>query len=103
MVDATGSRSGFEQALALCRPRGVLVLKSTLAERTELNLAPLVINEIKVVGSRCVRFKDALGLMRDCPDMPLERLLTSRYPLSRAPEAFEAAQEPGSLKVVLEC
>jgi threonine dehydrogenase-like Zn-dependent dehydrogenase len=41
--------------------------------------------------------------MRNCPDMPLERLLTRRYPLSRAPEAFAAAREPGSLKVVLEC
>ena len=103
VVDATGSRAGFEQALALCRPRGILVLKSTLADRTELNLAPLVINEITVVGSRCGCFPDALSLMHDCPDMPLERLLTRRYPLSRAPEAFEAAREPGALKVVLEC
>ena len=42
VVEATGSISGFETALALTKPRGVLVLKSTVAASKEFNLAPIV-------------------------------------------------------------
>ena len=60
VVEATGRAAGFAAAVAATRPRGTLVLKSTVAEAAPLNLAPLVINEITVVGSRCGRFAPAL-------------------------------------------
>ncbi len=56
VVEATGSARGFERAVAATLPRGTLVLKSTLAERPAVDLAPLVIHEISVVGSRCGPF-----------------------------------------------
>lgn len=102
VVDATGSGGGIAQAMSLCRPRGLIVLKSTVALQGEINLAPLVINELTVVGSRCGRFSDALAMMRDFPDMPLERLLTERYPLHHAKEALARAQSGEALKVVLD-
>ncbi len=102
VVDATGSGRGIAQAMELCRPRGTIVLKSTVALQGEINLAPLVINELTVVGSRCGRFSDALAMIRAFPDMPLARLITHRYPLRRAVEAFSAAQNGQALKVVLE-
>ena len=102
VVDATGSGRGIAQAMELCRPRGTIVLKSTVALQGEINLAPLVINELTVVGSRCGRFSDALTMIRAFPDMPLARLITHRYPLRRAVEAFSAAQNGQALKVVLE-
>ncbi len=102
VVDATGSGRGIAQAMDLCRPRGVIVLKSTVALQGEVNLAPLVVNEITVVGSRCGRFRAALTMMRDFPDMPLERLITDRYPLHKGKEAFEVAGSGKSLKVLLE-
>jgi hypothetical protein len=37
-------------------PRGTLVLKTTIAGEHKVSLAPLVINEITVVGSRCGPF-----------------------------------------------
>jgi alcohol dehydrogenase len=102
VVDATGSGKGIAQAMELCRPRGTIVLKSTVALQGEINLAPLVINELTVVGSRCGRFSDALAMMRAFPDMPLARLITDRYPLHQAIQAFTAAQRGQALKVVLE-
>ena len=60
VVEATGSAAGLSMAIAATKPRGTLVLKSTVAEAVALNLAPLVINEITVVGSRCGRFAPAL-------------------------------------------
>ena len=102
VVDATGSGKGIAQAMELCRPRGIIVLKSTVALQGEINLAPLVVNELTVVGSRCGRFSDALTMMRDYPDMPVELLITHRYPLHQALEAFTMAQEGQALKVVLE-
>ena len=102
VVDATGSGRGLTQAMSLCRPRGVIVLKTTVAARGEVNLAPLVVNELTLVGSRCGRFGDALAMMRAWPDMPLERLITDRYPLHKAREAFVRAESGQALKVVLE-
>src|SRR6185503_14065820 len=60
VVEATGSREGLERAMALVRPRGTLVLKSTVADAHHLSLAPLVIDEVTVVGSRCGPFAPAL-------------------------------------------
>jgi len=102
VVEATGKPKGMQDAMAICQPRGTIVLKSTLASQGELNLAPLVINEITVIGSRCGLFKAGLALLQRHPDMPLERLVTARYPLEKAPEAFERACSPGVLKILLE-
>ncbi|HEY2988120.1 MAG TPA: alcohol dehydrogenase catalytic domain-containing protein [Candidatus Binatia bacterium] len=63
VVEATGSASGLETALGAVRPRGTLVLKSTVAEEHKLSLAPVVINEINVVGSRCGLFPPALDAL----------------------------------------
>ncbi|NPU82973.1 MAG: alcohol dehydrogenase catalytic domain-containing protein [Syntrophaceae bacterium] len=102
VVEATGSAHGLAEALALCRPRGTVVLKTTLAASFRIDLAPVVVKEISVVGSRCGRFADGLEILRAHPDMPLERLITGRYPLERGVEAFEQAKRKDSLKVLLE-
>src|SRR3989440_2669751 len=64
VVEASGSPSGFQLALDLLRPRGVLVLKSTFHGAAEMNAARIVVDEISVVGSRCGRFAPALELLR---------------------------------------
>src|SRR5436190_4043826 len=53
IIDCTGSAEGFELALQIVRPRGTVVLKSTVAAGKAMNLAPVVIDEITIVGSRC--------------------------------------------------
>ena len=100
VVEATGRAAGFEQAMRLCKPRGTLVLKSTIAESGAMNLAPLVIHEITLVGSRCGRFAMALELYA-AHHFPLDRLISGRFPLERGVEAFAAAQA-GGLKILLD-
>src|SRR5262249_47322464 len=53
VVEATGSEGGFARAIDLVAPRGTIVLKTTVAQKLSVDLAPVVIHEIKVVGSRC--------------------------------------------------
>ncbi len=102
VVEATGSGAGLTEAMSLCRPRGTIVLKSTVASQGELNLAPAVINELTLMGSRCGRFRDGLNMLESYPDMPVERLITGRYRIENALEAFQRASKPDAFKVLLE-
>lgn len=102
VVEATGTGRGLVQAMALCRPRGTIVLKSTVAAAEAVNLSPLVINEITVVGSRCGRFSRALDLLAAFPDLPLERLVSAEFPVERALDAFERARRKDAFKVLLD-
>jgi alcohol dehydrogenase len=101
VVDATGSVSGLEEALRLCRPRGTLVLKSTLAAASRVNLAPLVVDEVTLVGSRCGRFEEGLRLLQT-HRLPVQRLISDRFPIDEGLSAFHRAGEPGVLKVLLD-
>ncbi len=100
VVEATGSAAGFAVAVAVTRPRGTLVLKSTVADAAQLNLAPLVINEITVVGSRCGSFAPALRAL-EAGSVDVQSLIAARRPLRDAVEALRLAASPGILKVVL--
>lgn len=100
VVEATGSVSGFETALALTKPRGVLVLKSTVAASKEFNLAPIVIDEITVLGSRCGQFPPALRLLQS-GRIDLKPMISASYSVDDAIEAFEKNKEKDVLKVLL--
>lgn len=100
VVDATASIAGFRLAQALTRPRGTLVLKSTIAATAGLNLAPMVIDEITVVGSRCGQFGPALEWLRKERVNP-RPLVTDIFPVEEALDAFALAKEKETLKVIL--
>ncbi|MBI5592853.1 MAG: alcohol dehydrogenase catalytic domain-containing protein [Deltaproteobacteria bacterium] len=102
VVEATGSATGLAQAMTLCRPRGIIVLKSTIAVSAAVNLSPIVIHELTVLGSRCGRFHHGLTLMEEHPDMPLESLITNRFPIEGAPEAFHQAARNSAIKILLD-
>jgi threonine dehydrogenase-like Zn-dependent dehydrogenase len=101
IVEATGSRDALALALALVRPRGTVVLKSTVHGTVELPTAPLVVDEIHLVGSRCGPFDVALAAMADGTVDP-RPLIDARYPLAQGEEALAHARRPGTLKVLLE-
>lgn len=100
VVEASGSSSGFATAVDLLHPRGVLVLKSTFHGVTEIDAAPLVVNEISVVGSRCGRFAPALELLKN-GGVDVENLISEEFALSAGIAAMQRAAEPGVLKVLL--
>lgn len=100
VVDCTGSASGFELAMQMVRPRGTIVLKSTAAAGKPLNLAPLVVDEINVVGSRCGPFREAIRALAE-KRIDVASLIHRRMKLDQGVEAIELAVRPGVLKVIL--
>lgn len=101
VVEATGSEAGLARALELVAPRGVVVLKTTVAAKLTIDLAPLVIHEVKLVGSRCGDMKRAIASLASGAVDPLP-LIEARYPLSRADEAMSHAARRGALKILVD-
>jgi threonine dehydrogenase-like Zn-dependent dehydrogenase len=100
VVEATGSPGGFSFARLALRPRGTLVLKSTYKGQMNVNMSSIVVDEINIVGSRCGPFAPALRLMESRQVDPTI-LIDSEFELGDALKAFEHAQEPGVLKVLV--
>lgn len=100
VVEATGSPEGLRRAVAMTRPRGTVILKSTLHGAVPIDTAPVIVNEITLVGSRCGRFEPALKLLRQ-GKINVASMISECMPLAQAPSAFARAAEPGVLKVLL--
>jgi threonine dehydrogenase-like Zn-dependent dehydrogenase len=100
VVEATGSASGLELALSAVRPRGTLILKSTIAGKHQVSLAPIVINEINIIGSRCGLFPDALEAL-DARQVSVTPLIEAIYPLNDGLAAVDHAGRPGARKILL--
>jgi threonine dehydrogenase-like Zn-dependent dehydrogenase len=99
VADATGHPDGLTIAKALVRPRGTIVMKSTFHGEAHLAIAPLVVDEITLVGSRCGPLPAALDLLA-AGRVDVRPLVDAVYPLDRFAEAFEAAEQ--GRKVVIQ-
>ena len=100
VVDATGNAEGLRTAVAMTRPRGTLIMKSTVHGLVPIDTAPVIVNELTLVGSRCGRMELALPLI-DHELIFVDEMITDCFPLSEAPRAFARAAERGVLKVLL--
>lgn len=100
VVDATGSAAGLTAAVSMTQPRGTVIMKSTVHDSVSINTAPVIVDEITLVGSRCGRMEPALkflsrGLLR------LDAMIAASYPLNCAPQAFQHAASSGTLKIII--
>jgi len=100
VVEATGSATGLSTALRLARPRGTVVLKTTVAAAHTLSLAPVVIDEVTVVGSRCGPFEPAIRALAE-GRVDVRPLISAERPLNEAVAALAEAGSPGAMKVQL--
>jgi threonine dehydrogenase-like Zn-dependent dehydrogenase len=100
VVEATGSPSGLTIAQQITEPRGTLVLKSTFHGAAPVEIWPIVVKEITVVGSRCGPFAKALALLRSGKIDP-RPLITRTFPLAEAEKAIRFAQQNEVMKVLL--
>jgi alcohol dehydrogenase len=100
VVDATGSAAGLRAAVRMTQPRGTVVLKSTVHGEVPVDTAPVIVNEITLVGSRCGRFEPALSLL-ERGAIDVMSMISERPRLAEAPKAFDRAAQPGILKVLL--
>lgn len=100
VVDCSGSASGLELAMAMVRPRGKIVLKSTYVEPGLLNLAPIVVNEIQLIGSRCGPFGEAINaLTREAVEV--RSMISRTFPIEKAMDAIEACRVADNIKILL--
>ncbi len=100
VIEATGSKGGFETSVSLVKPRGTLVLKSTIAASEGLNLASIVVDEINIVGSRCGQFRPILRLLEKGKIDP-KPLVEAVYDVNDFKEAFEKNTMKNVLKVLV--
>ena len=100
-VECTGSPRGFEPARSALRPRGTLVMKSTYSGRLNLDAAPVVVDELTIIGSRCGPFAPAVDLLT-LKAVDVAPLVSDRLAIDDGLEAFERATRPGILKILLD-
>lgn len=98
VVEATGSATGLRAAVGLVKARGTIVMKSTVHGVVQLDAAPVIVNEVTLVGSRCGRFESALRLL---PKVRVREMVSDELPLREAARGFGRAAERGVLKVLL--
>ena len=101
VIDASGSPSGLATALAIVKPAGTVVLKSTHRGPAPLEMSQVVVNEVKIVGSRCGRFRPAIDVLAD-GHVDLTQLISRRLPLEEGLRAFEEAAATHNMKVILQ-
>ncbi len=101
VVEATGHPAVLAEAILCARPRGAVVLKTTAESPASLDLAPLVVNEVRLVGSRCGRFQPALDALAE-KRINVDPLVQSRFGLAEGVAAMEQAGQRGILKVLVD-
>ena len=100
VVEATGSNSGFTDAMKLVKPRGTVVLKSTITSRENLDLTPTIINEITLIGSRCGLFKPAIDALTT-GIISVNSMIDCTFSLDKFEDAIIYAKKPNTMKVFL--
>ena len=100
VIEASGSPRGLSCAIELVRAQGTIILKSTFHEEVKLESWRIVVDEIRLIGSRCGRFAPALELLSIGRVKPAG-LISAEFPLSQGLRAMELAATPGTLKVLV--
>ena len=101
VVDVTGSPEGFAQSLELVKPRGTIVIKSTYVDTPPADLTQVMVDEIRVVGSRCGPFDAALRLLA-AGLIDTQSLIDARYDFDQALQAMDHAAKKGVIKVLMD-
>ncbi|MFQ5479730.1 MAG: alcohol dehydrogenase catalytic domain-containing protein [Thermodesulfobacteriota bacterium] len=99
-VDCTGGGNGLSDALSITRPRGTVVLKTTVAKRGGEALNQAVIDEITIVGSRCGPFPPAIKAIAS-GTIDVKPFISAVYPLEDGPCAIEESVKDSVLKVLI--
>ncbi len=101
VVDCTGSRSGIEKAINIVKPRGTVIVKTTVAKKGNIDMNRIVVNEITLTGSRCGPFPAAIKAIK-AGNVNLSPLISRTFPLEDGVRAFQYASGKDSLKVMID-
>lgn len=100
VVEATGRPEGLRRALELVRPEGVVVLKTTIAGDSTVDLSLPVIHEVEIVGSRCGPFRPALAALA-AGQVQVRPLISETFELDDVVYAMQRASARGVMKVLV--
>ena len=101
VIEATGNPAGLDIALKMIKPTGTIHLKSTHGVPASLDVTKVVVDELRIQGSRCGPFDEAIGRLEG-GDVSVRELITHRFPLERCQEAFRVASSKSAIKVIFE-
>jgi threonine dehydrogenase-like Zn-dependent dehydrogenase len=101
VVEATGSVGGVEAALAWARPMGTVIVKSTCHEPSEIDFSRIVVDEMRLVGSRCGSFSPAIAALLS-GEVPVKALISKVFPFDGVIEALRESSRPGVFKILLD-
>lgn len=100
VVDATGSPASLETAIHIVRPRGKIIIKTTVVKRGAVDLSRVVIDELTLIGSRCGPFPPAIKAL-ETKSVDVRPLISKVFAIEEGIEAFQYAARKGVLKVLL--
>jgi threonine dehydrogenase-like Zn-dependent dehydrogenase len=101
LFEAAGVQATASQMTDLVRPHGTIVNLSVFKEQPVVDLRTVNFKELSIVGSRVYTrqdFRDAIAL---APDLPVERIVSHRLPLSEVAQGFELLSRGGGASKVL--
>ena len=96
-----GSPEGLKQVVRMTRPRGTLILKSTIPGLVPVDTVRVIVNELTLVGSRCGRFEPAMRLLRT-GKVAVNEMISEVLPLSAAPGRSPGPRRRERLKVLFQ-
>lgn len=97
-IECTGNEGGLQLAQELVKPTGTIILKSTYNFLATLSPTDWVVNEIKMVGTRCGPMEAALRLLQR-KLISTDYLISGIYSLEEYQEAFS---KKNKLKAVID-
>ncbi len=97
VIDCSGSKDGLVAALDATQAQGLLVLKSTVVNAGEVDLSPIMVKELNVLGSRCGPMARALNWLEAGAMEPPKAVV---FPLGEVEGALNAATDPNYFKVL---
>lgn len=98
-VDCTGNPDGIRVALSHLYSRGNLILKTTVANPSPIDLNQLVIHEFSVTGSRCGPFEPAIRALSQ-KLVHVRPLITKQMDFADILDGFTLAKQPDVLKII---
>lgn len=97
IIDATGNADGLRLALDYVRPKGTVVLKTTTRDEPQINISRIAVDEIRLIGSRCGDFAQALNLLA-AGTIDVRPLISEVFEFARFKEAFQTALAANGVK-----
>eukprot|EP00922_Rhytidocystis_sp_ex-Travisia-forbesii_P006619 GHVS01009616.1.p1 GENE.GHVS01009616.1~~GHVS01009616.1.p1 ORF type:complete len:482 (-),score=87.91 GHVS01009616.1:175-1620(-) len=102
-VDASGNPDTINTSALLCRPEGLLLMKTTCAHHSVFHSSTAVCKELTMVGSRCGPMDEAVNLLSSGKLDHISEWVTHEIELKDAVEAVQLTRDKAGVEVHVLC